>query len=154
DVDAWLSLLHAVPGDPAAGERIFFHRQSAACARCHQIGGRGARVGPELTATTGTLSERRLVEAIVHPAREIAPPFVARTLGTTHGRALSGVVVHEEATGEQTYADQEGKLTVLKPAEIESRKPLATSIMPEGLPSQMTVQEFRDLLAFLRAGDP
>jgi len=152
DVDTWLSLLHEAPGDPAAGERIFFHRQSAACARCHQIGGRGARVGPELTATTGTLSERRLVESIVHPAREIAPQFVAWAVATTDGRSLNGVVVHEEATGEQTYADQDGKLTVLKPSEIETRKPLATSIMPEGLPRQMTVQEFRDLLAFLRAG--
>ncbi len=73
NTDHWLGLLHGsaddVAGDPQAGERIFFHRQSAACARCHQIGGRGAKVGPELTATTGTLSERRLVESIVRPAR-------------------------------------------------------------------------------------
>ena len=131
--------------------RIFFHRQSAACARCHQIGGRGAKVGPELTATTGTLSERRLVESIVRPAQEVAPQFVAWLVVTTSGQSITGVLVHEEATGEQTYADAQGKLTELKPDEIEARRALPTSIMPEGLPRQMTVQEFRDLVAFLRS---
>ncbi len=149
NVDAWVSLLDG-SGDPEAGERIFFHRQAAACARCHQIEGRGAKVGPELTATARTLDERRLVESIVQPSKEIAPQFVSWLVVTKSGQPLTGVLVHEEATGEQTYADQQGKLTVLTPDEIESRRPQATSLMPDGLPGQMTVQEFRDLLAFLR----
>ncbi len=156
DIDGWLSLLNSDashPGDAEAGERIFFHRQAAACARCHQIGGRGARVGPELTATARVLDERRLIESIVQPSKEVAPQFVSWLVLTTAGQPLTGVLVHEEATGEQTYADPQGKLTVLKPAEIESRRPQATSLMPDGLPTQMTVQEFRDLLAFLRSPD-
>jgi hypothetical protein len=38
---------------------------------------------------------------------------------------------------------------LFKPGEIETRKPLATSIMPEGLPSLLSIDEFRDLLAYL-----
>ena len=157
NLDAWVSLLDSdegeSPGDAEAGERIFFHRQAAACARCHQVAGRGARVGPELTATARALDERRLIESIVQPSKEVAPHFVSWLVLTTSGQPLTGVLVHEEATGEQTYADQEGKLTVLKPQDIETRRPLDTSLMPEGLPTQMTVQEFRDLLAFLRGGE-
>ena len=156
DLDGWVSLLNGdgnPPGDAEAGERIFFHRQAAACARCHQIGGRGARVGPELTATARVLDERRLIESIVQPSKEVAPQFVSWLVLTAAGQPLTGVLVHEEATGEQTYADPQGKLTVLKPAEVESRRPQATSLMPDGLPAQMTVQEFRDLLAFLRQPD-
>ncbi len=153
NVDHWLSLLHAdgAKGDPEAGQRIFYHARAAACARCHQVAGRGARIGPELTATTGVLDERRLVESIVRPSKEIAPQFVSWIVLTTAGQSLTGVLVDELATGEQTYADAEGKLTQFKAAEIESRRPLPTSLMPEGLPAQLTDQEFRDLVAFLRA---
>jgi len=153
NVDHWLSLLHVdgAKGDPEAGQRIFYHARAAACARCHQVAGRGARIGPELTATTGVLDERRLVESIVRPSQEIAPQFVSWIVLTTAGQSLTGVLVDELATGEQTYADAEGKLTQFKAAEIESRRPLPTSLMPEGLPAQLTDQEFRDLVAFLRS---
>jgi hypothetical protein len=158
EIDAWLALLHGaetpndkVVGDAEAGERIFFHRQAAACARCHQIGGRGAKVGPELTASTGTLDERRLIESIIQPSKEIAPQFVSWLVQTTSGQSHTGVLVNELTTGEQTYADQQGQLTEFKAADIESRRPQTVSLMPEGLPAQMTVQEFRDLLAFLRS---
>ena len=138
-------------GDAGAGERIFFHARSAGCSRCHQIAGRGARVGPELTATAGTLSRERLIESIVRPSKEIAPHFSSWTIVTTAGKALVGMLVKEEATGEQTYADQKGELFRFKPGEIESRQAQAVSIMPDGLPQLLTVQEFRDLLAFMQS---
>ena len=61
------------------------------------------------------------------------------------------MLVKELATGEQTYVDSNGELHEFKPGEIEARKPQSTSIMPDGLAAQLTVQEFRDLLAFLQS---
>lgn len=155
DSQAWIDLLlggkGSLQGDPAAGERIFFHPRSAGCSHCHQITGRGARVGPELTASAGALPLARFVESIIRPSQEVAPHFASWTVVTTSGKTLVGMLVKEEATGEQTYADSKGELTRLTPAEIELRKPLSTSIMPEGLGDLLTVQEFRDLLAFLQA---
>jgi putative heme-binding domain-containing protein len=154
DSHAWTDLLlgggRTVEGDPAAGERIFFHPHSAGCSHCHQIMGRGARVGPELTASAGALPLARFVESIIRPSQEVAPHFASWTVLTTSGKTLVGILVKEEATGEQTYADNKGELTRLKPDEIELRKPLSTSIMPEELGDLLTVQEFRDLLAFLQ----
>jgi putative heme-binding domain-containing protein len=155
DIEGWLKLLDGpdgpLQGDAAAGERIFFHDKSAACSRCHQIYGRGARIGPELATTAATLTRRRLVESILRPSKEIAPQFASWLIVTTSGKTLTGMLVHEEATGEQTYADPNGALVVLKPGEIESRRSQSISIMPDGLPQLMSVQEFRDLLAFLQA---
>src|SRR5215831_15039474 len=37
-----------IPGDPVAGERIFFGK--GGCAACHQVNGRGSHVGPELSS--------------------------------------------------------------------------------------------------------
>lgn len=154
DVEAWISALAGpdgrIDGDPRAGGRIFFHRHAAGCASCHQIGGRGARIGPELTYVKHAAGERRLIESIVHPSREVAPQFVAWSVATTDGRQFQGVLVDEEPTGAQTYADQQGKFIKLEPQEIASRRAQPVSIMPEGLAGQMTLQEFRDLLAFLR----
>ena len=155
DLAGWLELLAGgdgkFTGDPAAGERIFFHRKSAGCSNCHQMHGRGARIGPELTATTGTLSRERLIESIVRPGKEIAPHFATWLIVTTSGKSMVGMLVHEEATGEQTYSDTKGELTTFKPSDIETRKAQQTSIMPEGLDKQLTVQELRDLLAYLQA---
>ncbi len=157
DVEYWLGVLRSgdTPGDSERGERVFYHSRAAACASCHQVGGRGARVGPELTATTGVLDERRLIESIVRPSQEIAPQYVSWLVLTESGQSLTGVLVDEQATGEQTYADADGRLTQFKTGEIESRRPLPTSLMPDGLPAKLTEQEFRDLVAFLRSqGQP
>jgi hypothetical protein len=53
--------------------------------------------------------------------------------------------------GEQTYVDPQGRPFTLKPLEIAARVPHAKSLMPDGLEKTLTVQEFRDLLAYLRA---
>ncbi len=155
DVEGWIKLLGEsdgrLRGDAAAGQRIFFHHKSAACSRCHQMAGRGAHVGPELTAAAGTLSRRRLIESIVRPGKEIAPQFSTWLIITTSGKSMTGMLVKELATGEQTYADNKGELFEFKPGEIATRKAQPTSIMPDGLPQLMTVQEFCDLLAFLQS---
>ena len=95
------------------------------------------------------LDRRRLVESLVAPSREIAPQFVNWLIATKDGRVLSGVLLEESPLGEQVYVDAKGDSFTLKASEIESRRPQATSIMPDDLARLMTVQEFRDLLAYL-----
>ncbi len=153
DVAAWLKQLEG-PGDAAAGERIFFHPKAAGCYRCHEMNGRGGRIGPDLTTAARTLGKQRLVESIVDPSKEIAPRFVPWTLELKDGRTMSGMLVTEDQGGVQTYADTNGKLFILRPEEIADRRPMTTSIMPEGLADTLTPQEFRDLLAFLMAEQP
>lgn len=147
-LEDWLSRLEG-PADASAGERIFLHPQGPLCYRCHQIDGRGGRVGPDLTNTPQALTRRRLIESIVDPDKEIAPQFVMWNLAKTDGTTASGVLISEAADGAQTYADVEGRQFTLRPDEISQRSPQPTSVMPAGLVQRMTVQEFRDLLAYL-----
>ena len=150
---AWHSLI-AGDGDATAGERIFFHSHSAGCYRCHQLDGRGGRVGPDLSTLADSFTRERLIDSIVQPSKEIAPQFVPWAIRTTDGRTLTGVLVFEELDGRQVYADSEGRLHTISPAEIEERQAQKVSIMPEGLVQQLTLQEFRDLLAFLSTRRP
>ena len=51
---------------------------------------------------------------------------------------------------QHSYADNEGKVHLIPIREIARRIPLKKSIMPDGLMDNLTWQEFRDLIAYLR----
>lgn len=149
----WLSRLEG-PGDASAGERIFFHPKGPGCYRCHQVDGRGGRTGPDLSTTPAALTRERLIESIVLPSKEVAPQFVAWLVSTRDGTVFTGTLLEESATGEQIYADAEGRIRVVKAEDVEERKAQTASIMPADLARLMTLDEFRDMLAYLtsRAG--
>ena len=147
ELDSWMKRLRA-DGDPAAGERIFFHGRAAKCFICHQVDGRGGKLGPDLSAA-GRLSPRRLVESLVTPSREIAPRYAAWSIATTDGKTFTGIFISER--GEQEiYADANGKLIHIDHSDIDLRQASPKSIMPDGLVDQFTDRELRDLLAYLR----
>ena len=134
--------------DPAAGRRIFFHPNGPGCFKCHIVDGRGGRVGPDLSRAVGNMNRIQLIQSILEPSREIAPQFVSWTFELKDGKTVTGMIVHENE-GKTIVGDAEGKLTELKTINIESRLPQKTSVMPEKLAERMTLQELRDLIAFL-----
>jgi putative heme-binding domain-containing protein len=148
-VDDWLSRLEG-PADPAAGERVFFHAKGPGCARCHQVDGRGGRTGPDLSILSDAGNRRRLVESIVNPSKEIAPQFATWSVAKTDGTIFSGILLEQSPEGALVFADSQARQIVVKLEEIAERKPQAVSIMPDHLADTVTVQEFRDLLAFLQ----
>lgn len=150
DLDAWLKILEG-RADAAAGERVFYRPGEPGCYRCHQVDGRGGRVGPDLTYLDKGMDRRRLVQSILQPSLEIAPQFVAWSVARTDGTVFSGVLVGESPEGKLTFADAEGKLIEVHPSDIDERKPQSKSIMPDNVAQTLTTQEFRDLVAFLLA---
>jgi putative heme-binding domain-containing protein len=153
DLAAWEKLLSTNDRSPdaAAGERIFFHGKSAGCAKCHQMSGRGGKVGPDLSTTAKTLDRRRLLQSILKPSAEVAPQFTEWLITTTDGRTLTGMLL-DAKEGEQTYGNSKGETFKLREDQIEVRQAQQTSIMPDGLADLLTLDEFRDLLAYLSVG--
>jgi hypothetical protein len=135
-------------GDAASGRRTFFHINSAGCYRCHTIEGRGGRVGPDLSLIARTMNRRKLAESILEPSKEISPQFAPWTVVMTSGQVHTGIILAEESERIQ-LGTSEGKMLDLADREIEERSPSKNSIMPDKLSEQLTIQEFRDLLAFL-----
>lgn len=136
------------PGDAAAGERIFFHPRGPGCYKCHEVDGRGAAVGPELTTIGSALNGARLVQSIIAPSREMAPQYTAWSVALTDGRTLTGVLVGETVEGQQ-YVDAQGRVWSVRPQEVAARQPSRESIMPANLVHPLTATELRDLLTFL-----
>jgi putative membrane-bound dehydrogenase-like protein len=144
--DGWHAAL-ATGGDPMRGRRVFYSAQ-ATCAACHAIDRRGGTLGPDLSNAGLSKSRRQLVDAILQPSAEISPEwqgwFIRETSGTMHvGRQID---VRDTIVDLYTQSDDFISVPL---ADIDAYGMVETSLMPEGLESQLTVHDMRDLIAFL-----
>jgi putative membrane-bound dehydrogenase-like protein len=146
DTAAWLARLDGA-ADPEAGRRVFEHPKLAACFKCHQVEGRGANVGPDLSLV-GRTERKWIVESILQPTAVVAPHYQAWTIQTTDERTRTGLLVHTQLD-ESTYLDEKGNRFKVLAGEVLDVKAARVSIMPEKLLDTLTDQEIRDLVAYL-----
>ncbi len=136
-------------GDPVRGAIAFF-RPEMNCAKCHEPGDNGRRLGPDLTERRAT-SVVKLIESVLHPSGEIRKGFEPTQLLLVDGRQLSGIIVEEDETHLRLDRIEEpDKPMVVAKSEIEERKLGALSTMPESLANQLGDRtEFLDLVNYL-----
>jgi putative membrane-bound dehydrogenase-like protein len=150
DVRAWLDRTEG-EGDPQAGREIFFHAKVGYCSRCHRYDGRGNHVGPDLTKIRERGREW-LLTSILQPARDVAPAYRQWQIEFNDGRTMTGISLRKGSHSED-YLGADGKTFSVKLTDMEARREIETSMMPEGLAQTMTAKELRDVLAFLLAND-
>jgi putative heme-binding domain-containing protein len=135
-------------GNAAQGARVF----EKSCANCHQLGGKGAKIGPQLDGV-GVRGVDRLLEDVIDPNRNVDQAFRATTLGLKNGQVLSGLVLREE--GEiVVLADSQGKEIRIPKTDIEQRTVSPLSPMPANLVDQIPEADFYNLLAYLLSQRP
>jgi putative membrane-bound dehydrogenase-like protein len=145
--DEWKAVARE-DGDPAAGERLFFHPRGPRCALCHRVTGRGGGVGPDLSRVSRALDRERLAESILEPSKEVAPDYVAWDVSTRDGDTWIGRILRDDV-GSLTMLLSSGQTIQVKRADIAYRRPCQVSLMPEGLQRSLTREEFRDLVSYL-----
>jgi putative membrane-bound dehydrogenase-like protein len=145
--EEWRKAL-AGKGDTASGRRIFFNA-SMGCARCHRIEDYGGQIGPDLSTIARGSDREKLMQSILHPSRDIAPQFVTHTIETKDGQEFSGLLIGQSVNEGATLFMADGRAVLVPPSQIVSQTQSKVSLMPEGLVEALTVQDFRDLLAFL-----
>jgi putative heme-binding domain-containing protein len=117
------------------------------CANCHQIAGKGAKVGPQLDGI-GVRGLDRLLEDIIDPNRNVDQSFRSTTLTLKNGQIVTGLLLREE--GEvYVIADSQGKEVRVTKAETEERTVSQLSPMPANLVDQVSEKDFYDLMAYL-----
>ena len=130
--------------DPASGRAVF----QRACASCHQRGGEGAAVGPDLTGVRNQPAETLLLHIII-PEQEIYPAYTQYMVVTRDGRTLLGLIAAE--TDESlTLRMALGQEQTLQRGNILSATALDISFMPRELETMMSRQEMADLIGFLK----
>jgi len=154
DLDAWMKLV-GEGGDAENGWRVFFSTNAGKCSSCHARDGRGASVGPQLTSLAGTIDRRRLLDSILHPSHEIGPMYTTWKVLTTDGRAIAGLKLNGGGVGQSARYLLADATTVDVPLEdIDVQEASTLSIMPQGLEKILSIEQIRDLLAYLSTASP
>jgi putative heme-binding domain-containing protein len=146
-IDTYQSVL-TLSGDGKHGAEVF----RKTCSVCHQLGGVGSAVGPDL-ASLGDKSPQALLISILDPNRAVEARYVGYTATTKSGRTFTGVLATE--TGNSiTLVDTEGKKTTILRSDLEELTSTGKSAMPEGMEKEIKPQDMADLVAHIRSQGP
>ncbi|MBI5362962.1 MAG: ThuA domain-containing protein [Planctomycetes bacterium] len=141
------ALEHA--GDPRRGFEVFRLQSGPMCIRCHAVFGEGGKVGPDLSDVAAKYGPEEILQSLLTPSQRIAEGYNAVAIELTNGLLVFGQIQKETTDTLELY-DTNGELKQLDRADIESRTPSKTSVMPDGLAPLMSKDDFANLFAYLR----
>lgn len=140
----------AISGDVERGRRLFGESNVLQCRTCHAVAGQGGGVGPALDRVGTRLNRQQLIESLLEPSKVIAPEYRTWIAVTDEGKSFTGLVI-DRTKDNVAIVDAAGKRTDLAVATIEQLEPLSTSLMPEQLLRDLTIQEAADLFGHLES---
>ncbi|WP_246112600.1 PVC-type heme-binding CxxCH protein [Allorhodopirellula solitaria] len=118
------------------------------CALCHQLGGQGELVGPQLDGL-GSRSAQRLIEDIMVPDRNVDKAFRTTTFLTVDGSVINGLVKDEDSS-RVLVVGVDGKTQKIPLDRIELRRESSTSLMPSGLHKAIGSEGIAEIVQYLQ----
>jgi putative heme-binding domain-containing protein len=137
-------------GSATRGAGVF---ERAGCGACHALGGRGADgsgYGPDLDGVGMRLDTLGLLNAIADPSRDVPERWGAVRAVLDDGSLLEGRLLREDAN-EVVLLSPLGLERAIDRKRLEALEATDRSPMPDGLLDGMSLEDLKDLLAFLRA---
>ena len=134
-------------GDLQNGKQVY----QRSCAACHTLYGYGGIIGPELTGSNRADLDYILLN-IINPNEDIGEGYQIVNINTQSGRMYSGNIKSEDE--QRVVINMFGQEFIIPKSDIISRNKVETSMMPEGLLDNLTKDEVRDLIAYLRTEKP
>jgi putative heme-binding domain-containing protein len=131
-------------GDVAQGKLVFEKN----CASCHEVGGIGQAVGPNLSAMVSRGAESVLFN-ILAPNIEADPRFLEYVVLTADGQVINGVIAGETSTA-VTLRGADNKTTTVLRVDIDDMHNTGKSLMPEGFEKVIDKKSMANLLAYLQ----
>ena len=132
-------------GDPIVGEKLFWEK--AQCGSCHRIGGRGGRLGPNLTTAGRSRSAVYLRQSMTDPNADFNRGYQTLTIVTLDGAKIEGIEKSYDNFSAQLMDAQENFHSYLS-SEVRSIKREPRPLMPS-YGRSLTAREIDDLLAYL-----
>ena len=132
-------------GDREKGSQIF----ARVCSTCHQMGGKeGIDFGPDL-ASIRNRTKNAILNDVLFPNQSIADGYGLWEVELKDGKKLYGIIA-QELNDQLSLKDASGAKTVVQREEISQLIPVKTSGMPEGLDQQISSEEMKHLLTYLK----
>jgi putative heme-binding domain-containing protein len=149
DFTKTLAMAHA-DRDFEKGAEVF---RIANCIMCHRFDGKGASIGPELTAIGHRANAHDILQSILEPSNVLADQYRDTIFFLTTGDAYTGKPIDETGDKIVILTDPTTERTVtINKRELDSRQYSKVSPMPEGLVNHLTESEILDLIAYLQSG--
>ncbi len=145
-IDDYSKQLATIEVDPNnnRGKAVFTKN----CSACHRIDDVGTVVGPDISDSRVHTFEKLLI-SILDPNRSIDANYFRYLARTEDGTVVEGLL-KDSNTQTITLLSQNGTTTTLNRSEIEELKSSGTSLMPEGVESQISAREMADLLWYVK----
>jgi putative heme-binding domain-containing protein len=131
--------------DVRNGRKIF----QSTCFACHQLFGEGMKLGPDLTGSNRA-DVKYLLENIIDPSSLVGLDYQLHTIEKSDGQMIAGLL-KERSNSALIIGMLGGSVVTVPVAEIKDHKVSATSMMPEGLISNLDLQQTKDLFAYLQS---
>ena len=156
DIEVWQILAYVrtlatpAPTDPPRGnaqngERIF----RANCASCHQVNGKGGRLGPDLSRIGAARSSDALVQRIVGAVETSRAGYEPVTLTTPDGQPIHGVKKNEDLFSVQIMDTRE-RIQGYEKDKMQSVVDDKKSAMPVFGPDRLSQSDVDDVVRYLK----
>lgn len=137
-------------GDAKAGKKLFFDSEGkATCSKCHRVNDKGGNVGPDLSIIFSKRTLPFILESILKPSVVITTGFQSVLVLTKHGKFLTGIKINEDESSLE-IVNKEGKDVHIPKENIKKFKIQKISMMPGNFRDLLSVEEVRNILAFLK----
>ena len=140
-----LLAMDKIKGDPAVGKTLFVQQ---GCVTCHSTKKGEPLKGPFMGQIGSIMNRKQIAESILKPNASISQGFATVMITTKDGKSTMGFVTGE-SSDKMTMRDIAGKTHTIKTTDIQSRKELETSMMPQGLANPLSYEEFASLITWL-----
>jgi putative heme-binding domain-containing protein len=148
----------AKPGGNAAHGKDLFYGD-ANCSLCHMIGGKGGRLGPELTAVGGSRTRAAIIDSVRDPSRRLAWGLTEATKEFPHeyetftvvkaeGKEIKGVTLNEDSFSVQIM-DTSEQIHLLEKDKLRSFQKSRESAMPKYAVDLLSDKDLEDIVAYL-----
>src|SRR5256714_4380007 len=143
-----------VNGDAKHGRELFYG--NAGCATCHIFGGKGGRLGPDLTGAGTARSTEYLVDSMRNPNRRLAQGFTEAMkefsveyetvdVVTRDGTKYKGTLLNEDSFTIQ-FIDTREQVRSFDKASLKSWQTSRESLMPAYDEKTLPEKDLQDLL--------
>lgn len=135
-------------GNASRGQAVFKN----VCSACHQVGDLGKKFGPNLSDVGARYNKQQLIKSIIMPNDTISKGYETVLLLMLDGTTHTGFILDENDEN-ITLGISDGKTVTLAQEDIDARKEMKASSMPEGLIKTIAPIEFLDLVEYLKQQD-
>jgi putative heme-binding domain-containing protein len=142
-IEARLASFDPASVSATSGRQTFIQN----CSMCHQIGGTGGMIGPQLNGV-GSWGQKALTEKILDPNRNISESFRVYNITLKNGRTVTGLFRREEGET-MIFANAGGQEFSLAKNEIQDRKASKYTLMPDYFSTTIAKKDFDALVKYL-----